>query len=53
MPRKKKSEATLAELRMDRLKKHLVEVEYIIRKWISELSAPSPFAWSESQEAAR
>jgi hypothetical protein len=53
MPRKKKSEATLAQVKMDRLKNHLSEVEQVIRNWISELSAPSPFDWSESLEAIK
>ena len=53
MPRKKKSEATLAQLKMDRLKLHLSEVEQVIRAWVSELNAPSPFHWSESKEAIK
>ncbi len=53
MPRKKKSEATLAQLKMDRLKNHLSEVERVITNWIVELSLPSPFYWSESREASR
>lgn len=53
MPRKKKSEATLAQLKMDRLKNHLSEVEHVIRNWIDELIVPSPFAWSESREASK
>ncbi len=53
MPRKKKSEATLAQLKMDRLKLHLREVEQVIRAWVSELNAPSPFHWSESKEAIK
>ena len=53
MPRKKRSEATLAHLKMDRLKNHLSEVEHIIKAWVSELDAPSPFHWSESKEAIK
>jgi hypothetical protein len=53
MPRKKRSEATLAQLKMDRLKNHLIEVERIIGGWVSELNAPSPFHWSESKEAIK
>lgn len=51
MPRKKRSEEMLAEVRRDRLNKHLTEVEQYIREWISELATPSPFIWSESEEA--
>lgn len=51
MPRKKRSEEMLAQVRRDRLNKHLNEVEQVITEWISELGAPSPFAWSESEEA--
>ena len=51
MPRKKKYEDMLAEVRRERLNKHLSEVEQYIRQWISELAAPSPFVWSESEEA--
>lgn len=53
MPRKKKSEATLAQLKLDRLKNHLNEVEHIVTTWLSELDAPSPFHWSESKEAIK
>jgi len=53
MPRKKKSEATLAQLKMDRLKNHLSEVEHVIKAWVSELDAPSPFHWLESKEAIK
>ncbi len=53
MPRKKKSAATLAQLKMDRLKNHLSEVEHIITNWIDELSILSPFSWSESREASK
>ncbi len=52
MPRKKRSEETLAQVRRERLNKHLTEVEQIIKDWVLELTAPSPFAWSESEEAA-
>jgi len=51
VPRKKRPEEMLAHVRRDRLNKHLNEVEQVIRDWISELSVPSPFAWSESEEA--
>ncbi len=53
MPRKKKSEATLSQLKLDRLKNHLSEVEEIVNTWLTELDAPSPFYWSESKEAAK
>ena len=52
MARRKKSEETLAQVRRDRLNKHLNEVEELIEKWVSELAAPSPFCWSESEESA-
>ncbi len=52
MARLKKSEAILAEVRRDRLNKHLNEVENLISTWVSELTAPSPFCWSECEESA-
>jgi hypothetical protein len=51
MPRKRRSEEMLAQVRRDRLSKHLNEVEQVISEWISELGTPSPFVWSESEEA--
>ena len=53
MPRTKKSDATLAQLKMDLLKNHLSYVEQVITKWITELNAPNPFGWLESREAIK
>lgn len=49
MAKRKKSEEILAEVRRDRLSKHLNEVDELIKKWVSELVAPNPFHWQESQ----
>jgi len=53
MPRTKKSETTLSQLKMERLKNHLSDVEHVITNWISELNLPNPFAWLESREAIK
>lgn len=52
MPRKKKTAEMLFELRKDLLNNHLSEVKQYITEWISELAAPSPFIWLESEDAA-
>ena len=51
MARRRKSKAILAEVRRDRLNKHLNEVEDLIREWITDLDTPSPFYWSSSEES--
>lgn len=51
MARKRKSKAILAEVRRDRLNKHLNEVEDLIWEWITDLDTPSPFYWSSSEES--
>jgi len=48
---KRKSKEILAEVRKDRLYKHLNEVEEIIQGWITDLDTPSPFYWSSSEES--
>jgi hypothetical protein len=53
MAKGKKSEEALAQVKRDRLNKHLNEVEELIERWITELAAPSPFYWQESEESQR
>lgn len=51
MARGKKSAEISAEMRKDRLRKHLNEVEDLGRSWIKQLTAPNPFYWRESDES--
>ncbi|MCL0077420.1 hypothetical protein M1O12_05330, partial [Dehalococcoidia bacterium] len=51
MAGKKKSEEMLAQVKKDRLNKHLSEVEEVIERWITGLDAPPPFFWQPSEES--
>ncbi len=51
MAKGKKSEETLAQVRRDRLNKHLNKVEDLIQEWMTDLDTPSPFYWSSSQKS--
>lgn len=51
MAKKQKSGEVIARVKQARLTKHLDEVEQTIRRWITELNAPEPFYWSESEES--
>jgi hypothetical protein len=51
MTKRKKSSEILAEVKKERLNKHLNEVAELIEKWIFQLSTPNPFYWSESKES--
>jgi len=51
MAKGKMSEEILAEVRRDRLYKHLNEVEDLVGRWIDQLTAPHPFYWRESDES--
>jgi hypothetical protein len=51
MPKKRQSKELLAEVRRDRLNKHLNEVEELLRKWIDQLTTPNPFHLRESDES--
>ena len=53
MARKKQSQRILAEVRRDRLYKHLNEVEEVIQEWITDLDAPLPFHWTPSEESEK
>ena len=54
MARRKKSDEILAEVRRDRLNKHLNEVEELIKRWVDQLATtPNPFYWRESDESWR
>lgn len=53
MARKKQSQGILAEVRRDRLYKHLNEVEGVIQEWITDLDAPPPFYWQMSEESQK
>lgn len=54
MARKKQSQKILAEVRRDRLYKHLNEVEEVIQEWITDLSTvPPPFFWQPSEESEK
>ena len=48
---KEKSAELLAQMRKDRLHKHLNEVGDLGERWIGELTAPNPFHWRESDES--
>lgn len=53
MAKAKKSEEILAQVRRDRLNKHLNEVERIIQEWIIDLDTPRPFHWTPSEESEK
>jgi len=53
MAGKETSKEILAEVRRDRLNKHLNEVEAVIQEWITDLDAPHPFYWWPSEESRK
>lgn len=48
---KKKTGEIAAQVKKDRLNKHLDKVEKLIERWIPELLSPSPFYWHGSTES--
>lgn len=49
MPRRKAPSDIEKEIKKERLRKHLDEVETLIREWLRQLSAPGPFEWRRGE----